>query len=440
MENAAVLEILLLGISIFEIWIYYQLLFGILIEKQYMKTIDKVVMWVSIIGVGVLLEISRKYIFFSDSVFLFIVSLMILITWLVQRKQLLLIIGIAFSYCAVTALLDFLFAFCGISFLGKKFNEIIYFDGVYVEKIAVYLCTRILLTIIVLIIKKSDMKKELPELRNILLVISVVFVLLVRTFQLLLANMVFGTIHQDGKIGILASVVAILLTSFIGIILSENKMIKKENDFLIIKEEMEQQKYEEVTAALEKNRELIHDTKNHYLMINEYERNQEYEKLHQYVDELKNEIIKTDSSIYTGNRVVDLILSQKKLRAEQENIAFEVQTIPFSDLPFKEREICTLFGNLLDNAIEACEIVEGKRWISIKIEKQNHLFFLQIINTIKDVPKEKEKGFWSSKKNKELHGYGLKSVQRIVDAYEGNIAYKIVRDTFVVKISFFDVT
>ena len=43
--------------------------------------------------------------------------------------------------------------------------------------------------------------------------------------------------------------------------------------------EMEKQKYEEIRASIEQNKELVHDTKNHYLVISEYVKNQEYEKL-----------------------------------------------------------------------------------------------------------------------------------------------------------------
>ena len=53
-----------------------------------------------------------------------------------------------------------------------------------------------------------------------------------------------------------------------------------------MKEEMEKQKYEEIRASIEQNKELVHDTKNHYLVISEYVKNQEYEKLENYVDEI----------------------------------------------------------------------------------------------------------------------------------------------------------
>lgn len=398
-----------------------------------------VILWMSIILVGVSLGINRKIILFSDSLFILTVALLIFFSYLIIKRRTFLIVSIVLVYHAFVSLLDFLFAFIGMHFLNDKFAEVIYYNGISVQKITVYIFSRMITTVLVIIISKSDLRKEIYELRRILFSIGIIFVILVRGYQLYLASMVLGERAQNAAGGILSLTTVIVIVCFIGMILSKNKMIKIEYDFLIYKEELERQKYEGLIAALEKNKELVHDFKNHYLVISEYESHGEYKKLHDYVEELKRDFIKVNAQIYTGNYVVDLILSQKKILSEQKDITFILQVMPLSNLPFKEREICTIFGNLLDNAIEACEKVEGSRWISVKIEKQKQLFFIQIINTIHDMPQKSEKGFLTSKVNKELHGFGLKSVQRIVDEYEGDILYQIEENMFSVRLSFFDI-
>ena len=92
---------------------------------------------------------------------------------------------------------------------------------------------------------------------------------------------------------------------------------------LVLKEEMERQKYEELNTAVNRNRELVHDTKNHYLVISEYVRNKEYEKLNKYLEDIKNDFVRTAPGIYTGNQILDLILSQKRIAAEKKGIPFE---------------------------------------------------------------------------------------------------------------------
>ena len=209
---------------------------------------------------------------------------------------------------------------------------------------------------------------------------------------------------------------------------------------LLMKEEMEKQKYEEIRASIEQNKELVHDTKNHYLVISEYVKNQEYEKLENYVDEIRRNFVKINPQIYTGNHVVDLILGQKRILAVQKGIDFQLDVTPLSSLTMEEREICSLFGNLLDNALEACEKVTDKerKKISIKIEQHMQMLFLEIKNGTDKLPAKSGHTFLTSKQDKSLHGYGLKSVERIVTRYDGDLAYEMEDEMFVVSITFFD--
>lgn len=397
------------------------------------------VLWFSIVVIGSGLAINRKIIFFSDSMFLITVVLLILFSFIIIKEYKFLTVSLVLVYSSFVALLDFLFAFLQMNFLEEKFNEIVYLNGISNQKIMIYIFSRMITTILVIIVRKSDLRKDIFELRKILLLIGIIFVVLVRGYQLFLTSMVLGMREKNGSIGILSLATVIVVVSFIGLILSKNKMIKNEYEFLILKEELEHQKYEELETALEKNKELIHDTKNHYLIISEYERRRDYQKLHDYIEELKHDFIRVNPQIYTGNRIIDLILGQKKVISEQRDITFMLQVMPLSKLPFKERELCIIFGNLLDNAIEACEKVGGRRWISVKIEMQKKLFFIQIINTMNEIPQKHGKRFLSTKVNKELHGFGLKSVQRIVDEYKGDILYQIENNKFIVKITFFDI-
>ena len=113
---------------------------------------------------------------------------------------------------------------------------------------------------------------------------------------------------------------------------------------------------------------------------------------------------------------------------------------PLSSLTMEEREICSLFGDLLDNALEACEKVTDKerKKISIKIEQHMQMLFLEIKNGTDKLPAKSGHTFLTSKQDKSLHGYGLKSVERIVTRYDGDLAYEMEDGMFVVSITFFD--
>lgn len=446
MGNPVIFRIIWFVLSFFEIGLYYWLLSGILSDRKHKGRIDTAVKWGSIAVMSILLAHLQTRMFFSHIVFSLILAAMILFTWLMYRKQMLLLTGIASTYFSFTALLDFSFAFLEAVLIESDVNGIIYVTGINVEAIMIFACigSRIIMLLIIRAARRSSVQKDIAEYRNILLIIGTVLTVMALEYQRLLEH---GITYSTVDMGILKTVIRnsmitlltmVAIVCAMGILLLKNKGIKKENEFLLIKEEMERQKYEELTAAIEMNRELVHDTKNHYLIISEYERTGEYEKMHQYIEEIKKDFIKINPQIYTGNRILDLVLSQKRMQAERRGIAYELQAMPLAKLPFEDREICTLFGNLLDNAIEACAKVNGAGRIRVKIEKQKNLIFIEIANTAEEVPVKRGKGFLTSKADKVGHGYGLKSVQRIVEAYEGVVSYEVKEKEFIVTLSFFD--
>lgn len=447
-EYSVISRLIWIFLAAIEIGMYNYLLFRILLDKKYMRKFDIAVMCISLIGMSLLVASRQIQIFFQYTVFLSVLLVLIFSTWMVHRRQLLLIAGIASVYFAFTSLLDFSFAFLEAYFVKSDINGLIAETGIDVEHMLIYACvaSRMIMALIVFGLRKSRIKKNIEDFQGVLLAIGCMLVVLALEYQKILEHgITFSTLTALGitKANIFSSMVTLLTTVAIagafGMVLLKNRSIKQENEFLALQEEMQKQKYEELTAALEKNRELVHDTKNHYLMISEYERTGEYEKLHQYVEELKNSFVKINPQVYTGNRILDLVLSQKRLESMQKGISFELDAMPLAKLPLKDREICSLFGNLLDNAVEACVKVHGERKIRVKIKNQKHLIFIEIANSMDKAPIKEGQRFLTAKQDKRIHGYGLRSVQRIVETYEGDISYEVKPKEFVVYISFFDI-
>ena len=115
----------------------------------------------------------------------------------------------------------------------------------------------------------------------------------------------------------------------------------------------------------------------------------------------------------------------------------QISTEVFTALPFSDREITSLFGNLLDNALEACEqIKEGERWIHIKMKKKNQLLYIEIVNAAKNTGIQTDENF-VSKKDGVLHGYGMKNIRDIVEQYNGMFQCKSQEDRFEVVITIY---
>lgn len=207
-----------------------------------------------------------------------------------------------------------------------------------------------------------------------------------------------------------------------GMFIIKYQVVKQEKTTLILRDQLLEERY----AEMLKSRQMIHDMKNHLLVLRNMERANQWDKLHDYLEEISKDILDDSTKIWTGNNIVDLILNSKKKQADSEGIAFSIGSNMIGDVPFKDGETISLLGNLLDNAIEACERIKStEKWVTIRINRRYCLLYIEIENSIEEHPKEKNHRLISCKSEKEVHGYGLKNVRQIVDRYDGTYSYQI---------------
>ena len=195
---------------------------------------------------------------------------------------------------------------------------------------------------------------------------------------------------------------------------------------------------EEQYREMLKSRKIVHDMKNHLLALKKYTQEQDWKGLEEYLNELSRDMLDYNYQIWTGNHMLDMILNQKEKEAEKQKTQMQISTEVFTTLPFSDREIISLFGNLLDNALEACEqIKEGERWIHIKMKKKNQLLYIEIVNAAKNTGIQTDENFVSKKKDGVLHGYGMKNIRDIVEQYNGMFQCKSQEDRFEVVITIY---
>lgn len=195
-----------------------------------------------------------------------------------------------------------------------------------------------------------------------------------------------------------------LLIVLSGMFIIKYQVVKQEKTTLILRDQLLEERY----AEMLKSRQMIHDMKNHLLVLRNMERANQWDKLHDYLEEISKDILDDSTKIWTGNNIVDLILNSKKKQADSEGIAFSIGSNMIGDVPFKDGETISLLGNLLDNAIEACERIKStEKWVTIRINRRYCLLYIEIENSIEEHPKEKNHRLISCKSEKEVHGYGL---------------------------------
>lgn len=213
----------------------------------------------------------------------------------------------------------------------------------------------------------------------------------------------------------------------------KNKKLELENQFIKDKLEMEYNYYSNLRDNEEKIRRLYHDIKNHIACIHGSHR--ESNKREKYINSLKLEIDKLNLGFNTGNEVLDVILNNKSEVCKDYYIDLKV-FMDFSKVNFMEYfDICTIFANCIDNAIEACRKVKNKeeRYISLKGNYINNFYVVKIENS--KINKKNNK-LITDKKDKFLHGLGLKNIKLALEKYEGELIIEDLGKKFILKMLF----
>ena len=153
-------------------------------------------------------------------------------------------------------------------------------------------------------------------------------------------------------------------------------------------------------------------------------------------DPKKREIRQYEVQNKTGNKVLDTVLTTKSLYCNKHGITFtcvaDGTLLEFMDV----MDICSIFGNALDNAIE-CEMKipeKEKRLIHVTVSRQKSFLILRFENYYEEELQYKEGSLITTKKEKEYHGYGLKSIWYTVNKYEGAVSIDTKDNWFDLKI------
>lgn len=390
------------------------------------------------IAVVFLLFSNRQILFFSDFAWVIEIGIWGICVLVCAKKHRLLLFEIMALYCAIIALLDFFFAFLCMSILKDAFWSTVYFRTYTGWSSGIYLCTRLLCLIFLLWLQKKTCKGiSISRFKKLLLPICGLLCILVRFFRILLVRIANGSYDLPGwsvGISLLIFLILLLLLTFM---MHRTGVLQDENDILRIQDEMQQIRYEDLTKHEEENKRLLHDMKHHIMALQGYCENNDIQGVSDYLSEMGMIVRKSDQKKWTNNNVLDIVLCQKQKDAEDAGIQYEVDCSGYCEIPLEKEAIVSLFGNLLDNAIEACIRTEQEHpYIEINIRQQEQILYIDITNSNDEKLVIKNDLILSSKRNKQSYGYGLKNVKRIVEKYDGVLSIKTDAHKFCVYITF----
>ena len=145
-----------------------------------------------------------------------------------------------------------------------------------------------------------------------------------------------------------------------------------------------------------------------------------------YLDRLENEISLFEAENKTGNEVLDTILTGKSLYCRAHGITLTVvadgRALDLMDI----MDLSALFGNALDNAIEAAEQVEPaeQRLVHLSVSRQKGFLSVQLRNRYTAGPVQGDVLPETTKGDRLFHGYGLKSIRSTVEKYDGSLTIR----------------
>lgn len=128
--------------------------------------------------------------------------------------------------------------------------------------------------------------------------------------------------------------------------------------------------------------------------------------------------------VNTNHPIVDSVINQKFKQSKRKGIPLLMSINDLGNLKMEDEDIVILLGNLLDNAIEACEKIEtNPKWIKVRFLVQEENVIISVRNPILELIEIEDGKIISTKDNRAEHGIGLKNIQSVVDKYGGECAY-----------------
>lgn len=196
-----------------------------------------------------------------------------------------------------------------------------------------------------------------------------------------------------------------------------------------------------VEEQYQRTRELWHDLKNHISLLSLLLQEEKYVEMADYLRIFGDNVDSLTLPVKSGNLVVDALLADKVAKAKKEGIRVELSLCDLTGLSLRPDEICSLLGNLLDNALEANRKVPEGKFLSVECRERMDFYYMKVQNAVAgnvsaDLKAMQVQGSdklqaqganklpspKTDRRNQVGHGLGLRSMERIVHACGGELA------------------
>ena len=278
-----------------------------------------------------------------------------------------------------------------------------------------------------ILLKKINKK----GLKNVSISYLILISLIIIANLIILNVMVNTTIKEatiNNKVLYIIAFLFVVLGMYIQIaavlLLVVSRNLHREKEYIIEQCLDEQIKHYEYLKEKEKNtKKFRHDIRSHLYFLNRLKQEGNEKEFEKYINDIIYSVEKLGDTVNVGNDIANALLNKFYAEALAKNIRMKVSGHLPSKCNISAYDMCTIFFNLLKNAIEASENAEVKEiWVICKYN-QNEII-IEIGNYHHNT-NGKKYDLKTSKINEEYHGWGLDNVKDSVEKYNGLMDFEI---------------
>ena len=265
-------------------------------------------------------------------------------------------------------------------------------------------------------------------------IIIVLFVAIAANMVVCAIGETYSTDNNDFMYCLLlfSNIISLLLIISVEFLMRKIYDLRNENQITnqLLAEKESQYKF--AKANMERLHIIAHDLKHESAILR-----QGGEEAKKILDNLDKGIENYDSILLTENQTLNVILNEKWLYCQKHAIRLSTIVDPTAFSRLSTIELYSLFGNLLDNSVEAVMKIKdkSKRAISLNVSHSHGISSIDIRNYFTGFIQIEEGLPQTTKKDSNNHGFGTKSIETTVNKYGGDYSCYIENDVFVVKIA-----
>ena len=199
---------------------------------------------------------------------------------------------------------------------------------------------------------------------------------------------------------------------------------------------MWKKQFEEQERKIAEIRRIKHDMQAHFLVLQYYLDGGMYDEASTYLALMRNQEYtkQTEDDIEVGNPLVNAILKEY-LRKGQTKVSLSVKGQLPKHTNVSDYDWCVLFSNMMSNAMEACQKLKNThKEIHLTITTEENKIGITMKNPLEWEIDTAILGKTTTKEEKELHGFGLKNMNSVVEKYDGSVEYRVESNAFEIKI------